>query len=121
VIEFSIPGPLKSEPNQRGGWRTKHFNRTAPARRKAMTLCPAWKLGPLLCVHLVRHGVRELDGDNLQGAFKATRDGIASRLGVDDNSKLIAWTYDQVRCKAGEEHVSVTISTPAERLYFPGG
>jgi hypothetical protein len=86
-----------------------------------MTLCPAWKLGPLLCVHLVRHGVRELDGDNLQGAFKATRDGIASRLGVDDNSKLIAWTYDQVRCKAGEEHVSVTISTPAERLYFPGG
>jgi hypothetical protein len=118
LISFTIPGVLKSEPNQRGGWKTKHFGRTAPARRKAMTLCPVWKLGPLLVVHLVRYGVKELDDDNLQGAFKATRDGIASRLGIDDQSKLITWTYDQKTCAKGEERVEVTMTPRYHQAVF---
>jgi hypothetical protein len=36
-----------------------------------------------------------LDGDNLQSAFKATRDGVADWLGVDDGDPRLDWQYRQ--------------------------
>ena len=51
---------------------------------------------PLPCVvTLTRMSPRLLDDDNLRQAMKATRDGIADWLGVDDRSPLIRWEYDQ--------------------------
>jgi hypothetical protein len=38
---------------------------------------------------------RALDGDNLQSAFKAVRDGVADWLGVDDGHKNLDWQYYQ--------------------------
>jgi hypothetical protein len=40
-----------------------------------------------------------LDGDNLQGALKACRDGVAQWLGVDDADARVTWNYAQRREK----------------------
>jgi hypothetical protein len=49
-------------------------------------------------VTLIRIGPRNLDGDNLQGAFKGTRDGIADWLGVNDGDETkVLWKYAQER------------------------
>jgi hypothetical protein len=109
VITFSIPGRAKSAANLREHWAVK-AKRVQGERRKAMTLCPKWTHGPLLLVTLTRYGVRLLDDDNLRGALKGIRDGIASRLGVDDGSSLVRWEYEQRTCETGKERVEVTIS-----------
>lgn len=46
-------------------------------------------------VWLVRIGVQRLDDDNVAGAFKHVRDGIAQALGVDDGHPLFRWRYRQ--------------------------
>lgn len=51
-----------------------------------------------------------LDGDNLQGALKACRDGVADWLGVDDRDPAVTWQYRQRRSKAGEWVVEVHIA-----------
>ncbi len=50
-----------------------------------------------LTIRLVRVAPRKLDSDNLTRSFKATRDGIADWLGIDDGSELVTWIYDQRR------------------------
>lgn len=108
TVSFTIPGKIDSVANQRLHWAVK-AKKAANNRRKALTLTPQWWSGALLAITLTRHGVRELDDDNLRSAFKATRDGIASRFWVDDRTKLIEWRYAQAKCKAGEECTVVTI------------
>lgn len=108
MIAFTIPGKAKSAANLREHWRVR-ASRVKAERTKAMTLCPKWREGPLLVVTLTRHGVRELDGDNLQSALKGTRDGIAARLQVDDATRLVEWRYRQAQCKTGDECVTVEI------------
>jgi hypothetical protein len=49
-------------------------------------------------VTLERMGVRKLDDDNLRGALKAFRDGVADVLDLDDGDERIEWIYSQ--CKA---------------------
>jgi hypothetical protein len=46
-------------------------------------------------VHLTRIGAGTLDGDGLQAAFKAVRDGVADALGVSDGGPFVRWEYDQ--------------------------
>lgn len=108
MITFSIPGRAKSAANLREHWAVK-AKRVRAERDKALKLCPKWTGEALLEVVLVRHGVRELDGDNLQAALKGIRDGIAARLRVDDGSPLVRWVYFQRTCKADEERVEVDI------------
>ena len=52
-------------------------------------------LGSSLVVLLVRVSPRPLDGDNLQSACKAVRDGIADALGIDDRDPRVSWVYGQ--------------------------
>lgn len=52
-------------------------------------------------IRLTRIAPRALDGDNLQGALKHVRDGVADRIGVDDRDPTVTWLYDQRR---GEPH-----------------
>jgi hypothetical protein len=108
-LRFAIPGRAKSAPNLREHWAAK-ARRVQTERRKAMTLCPRWPGGPLLVVTLCRYGVRQLDSDNLQAALKATRDGIAARLKVDDATPLVDWRYAQAVCRPGEERVEVVVT-----------
>lgn len=59
-------------------------------------------LGPLanrLSVTLTRFAPRAFDSDNVQGAFKSVRDGVADALGVKDDDPRIAWVYKQAKSK----------------------
>ena len=60
-------------------------------------------------ITLTRCAPRRMDGDNWQAAAKATRDGIASALVVDDGDPRIEWRYAQERCRNGEQTVRVAI------------
>jgi hypothetical protein len=48
-------------------------------------------------VTITRIGKRALDSDNLQGACKSIRDGVADALGIDDGDPRIEWRYAQER------------------------
>lgn len=97
MVEYQIPIRLVSVANAREHWAVK-AKRAKCHRRSALVI----KKHRLPCdVHIVRVGKRELDGDNLQSACKALRDGIADRLGVDDADPRVRWTYSQQRGEYG--------------------
>ena len=50
--------------------------------------------GPVT-ITMTRIAPRTLDDDNLASGFKATRDGIADWLGIDDGSKRLRWVCEQ--------------------------
>lgn len=91
-----------SEANQRGHWTAK-ARRAKAQRQAAYAALPAMVATlPLpLVVTLTRCEPRKLDTDNLAGAFKAVRDGVADALGNDDGDPRIEWRYDQRKPERG--------------------
>lgn len=90
----TLPAGTVSESNRRDHWRVR-AKRAKRQRQLARTLCP---LVPLpATVRLVRLSPSALDDDNLRGALKAVRDGVADRLGVDDRDPRVTWEYAQER------------------------
>lgn len=92
--------------------REHHFARASRTKRERQTahwLMLDAKRPPLpVSVRLVRVSPRKFDGDNLQGAFKAIRDGVADAYGIADNDpSLIRFEYDQER--GGPEQYTVRI------------
>lgn len=61
-----------------------------------------------LVVTLTRYG-RRLDDDNLRGALKAVRDGVAEWAGIDDGSERWRWEYAQQKAGKLGERVEVWI------------
>lgn len=59
-------------------------------------------------VTFVRHSPGTMDGDGLQAAFKNLRDGVADKLGVNDNDDRVTWAYAQRRAKRGTHMVTIT-------------
>ena len=106
VISFTIPIKAPSTPNQRLHWAVK-AKQTDSQKRAARASCPVWNSGPLLVVKLTRVSPRALDDDNVRGALKSVRDGIATWLRVDDASPLVRWEYEQSK---GEPCVRVDVS-----------
>lgn len=97
-IEVLVPIRAVSVANTREHWAAKaerakkhrmstHLSLRAEAMLKGTT-------GPLK-VTITRIGKRTLDGDNLQSACKACRDGVSDWLGRDDGDPLIDWQYAQ--------------------------
>lgn len=101
--------PLRTKgPN--GGhehWRVLH-RRRKHERKLAWLLCPDASL-PCV-VTLTRLSAGTLDDDNLRGALKAIRDGVADRLGVDDADPRLRFEYAQERCGRGHYGVRVDIT-----------
>lgn len=109
-VSVVLPIRLESMLNLRLHWGSK--SRKVARQREWALAVPRH---PVPCrVFLTRIAPRELDGDNLQGAFKALRDGIAQRLGVDDRDPRVTWLYAQERGKPREYAVRVTIEGPAD-------
>lgn len=103
-----LPIRIESVANLRESWQARH--RRAKAHRLAALAVPAH---PLPCVvTLTRVGPRALDDDNLQGGFKALRDGVAARLGVDDADPRVTWKYGQRKGKP-KEYAAIVGITPA--------
>lgn len=68
------------------------------ADHRALARMASWKARavPLpIVVTFTRYAPGRLDDDNLRMAFKAMRDGIADRLGLQDNDPRITWAYEQ--------------------------
>lgn len=105
---IELPIRIESCANLREHWR-KTWTRAKAHKRAALAV----PVHPLPCVvTLVRIGPRQLDGDNLQGGFKALRDGIAARLGVDDADPRVRWEYEQEKGKP-KQYAARVIIRPA--------
>lgn len=102
---------LISEANARGA----HWARTRRSKRaRQLVVAALATVKPLSLpaeVWMVRVGPRALDGDNLQSAFKAVRDGVAEAFGADDGPETpLTWRYEQ---RKGGYAVEVTITEGA--------
>ena len=117
VVTIVLPIRTYSELNQRGHW-TKRARRFGEQRFIAKTLArEAFGYYPLShkvpgalskwAVKLVRVSPGTLDDDNLRGALKAVRDGIADALGVDDGGFCVRWEYHQEKGKCHEVRVEI--------------
>ncbi len=94
-FELFLPIATVSTLNQREHW-AKRATRAKSQRQQAYLMTQALKsLRIPAIIKLVRVSPRMLDGDNLQGALKSVRDGIADRIGIDDGDPRISWQYGQ--------------------------
>lgn len=120
MITAILPIRLVSVANIREHW-AKRAKRTSEQRNLVKFALrnqthKAWKDGELkkLLVSITRIAPRELDGDNLQSACKATRDGVADALTVDDRHPDISWEYRQMKGMPKEYAVQIEISDIAD-------
>lgn len=94
--------------NMREHWRSRAA-RAKSQRQSAYILTAALKSLILpATIRLVRVSPRLLDDDNLRGALKSVRDGIADRLGVDDRDPRITWDYGQEKGEPKQKGVRLT-------------
>lgn len=114
-----LPLHTVSESNSRDHWRKK-AKRVKGHRLVAKSKTPEHRL-PCV-VTLTRIAPRALDDDNLRGALKAVRDGVADKLGTDDRDPRIEWRYAQARGKAREYAVRIDLQEPqwTDRSHSPG-
>lgn len=124
-VEFRVTLPVivRSEANSRGAtWhakakRTKTHRMVAAMHVKTFAgLIELVASGRPIVVTFTRikaKGQRDYDDDNIQAAFKATRDGVADALGLNDNDKRITWTYAQERAAPplGRAGIRIEISS----------
>jgi hypothetical protein len=90
--------------------REHHLKRARRVKRERFTARLMTPDHPLPCiVTITRLSPGILDDDNLQGAAKAIRDGIADRLGIDDRDPRVQWRYAQAKCKRGEFGVRIEL------------
>lgn len=115
-LRIVIPIRIESEMNRREHWaaRKKRFDAQRHATWWAWrqeTDRPARDASPTppVEVTLTRIGPRTLDGDNLQGGFKAVRDEVARILGIDDGDPRITWRYGQEKGKPKEYAARIEI------------
>jgi hypothetical protein len=109
AIAVTLPLHIVSEANAREHWRVV-AKRKASHREIARAMLQRYarpNQQPITVV-LTRIGKKTLDGDNLQGGFTATRNGVADWLGIDDGSPLLTWRYAQEKGKQYSAHVAVT-------------
>lgn len=103
-----------SESNTREHWAPK-ASRAKVQRAAATLVTRSTLLCPLpIVVTLTRIAPRALDDDNLRGALKATRDGVADAFGVRDNDPRVTWAYGQRKGAPRAYQVEIAVSGPAD-------
>lgn len=118
MIEWRLPIKTVSESNCQTHWTQKYKRHKAQKKGLSLALNEAWIVPSLPCkVTLIRIAPRNLDGDNLQGAFKHIRDIIADFLipglkpGRADGDPRIHWDYEQERGAAREYAIKILINS----------
>lgn len=116
---ISVYLPLKTVAglNAREHWRKRSARVKTERLTARLALIPYGKptIFPIV-VRMVRLSPGTLDSDNLQGAAKAVRDGVADWLGIPDNDPRIFWQYGQERVSRGTFGVRVEV-LPARMAY----
>ena len=103
-IETFVPGKTESKLNAREHWTKRH--RTARrqrenahwallARRKDIQESDLDDLPITVTLTRVSPNHQRLDDDNLAGALKSIRDGVADWLRIDDKDPRVQWRYAQ--------------------------
>ena len=117
LLEVRLPLHTVSEANRREHWS----KRAKRVREQRGVVCMAFQsaaidraLPPLqriapIEVTLTRVAPRELDDDNLRGALKACRDGVADALKIDDRDPSVRWAYAQERGAVREYAVAIRV------------
>lgn len=111
--DWQIPIRAVSESNAREHW-AKKAKRVKAHRGLALVFMRSHSVRPLRpdekrIVTLVRVAPRPLDDDNLRGAMKATRDGVADAFAIDDRDPRVEWRYEQRRGATRQYHVLVRV------------
>lgn len=113
---YELPIPTRSEANRS---RHEHWavTRKRAAFQRGLTKSLLWL--PLdgtrrsetpVTITLTRISPRRLDTDNLTGALKHVRDGVADALGhPDDSHPRLTWRYAQRRGAKGAYAVEVRV------------
>jgi hypothetical protein len=109
----TLPLRLVSQLNAREHWAKRHKRETEHRKLAMMLVAMAMKAyrpaGPWRVV-ITRIAPRPFDGDNMQGAAKGVRDGVADAFGIDDkDGGQVWWGYDQRRGKPREYAVTITV------------
>lgn len=107
TVRVTLPLKVLNESNQRGHWskgagRTKQARETVSLVLAAHVRAAGSGLRLPVVVTLTRIAPRKLDGDGVVSSLKATRDGVADALGVDDGDERIEWRYEQRRSGPGD-------------------
>lgn len=117
-MKVVIPMKAESTSNLREHPMARH--RRVKPQRDAATLLVKSKVRELgstrLVVLMTRVSPRELDDDNLRGALKSFRDGVARALKVDDKTPLVRWDYAQRQGSEPHQHeveIVLTWEVPA--------
>lgn len=111
VIEREIAIRTVSESNKHEHWRARHKRSVAQHNAIGYTLRPLVHGLQLPAVVLLTRCAPSsgLDDDNLRGALKHCRDGVAKVLGIDDRDPRVRWEYRQERSPKGRYAVRVRI------------
>jgi len=114
-LTIELPLKLGAGLNNRGHWRVA-AQRAKQERSLALRVMGSelrtsgYTLTGPITITLTRISAGTLDDDNLQGACKHVRDGIADAFGVPDNDRRITWRYAQEKCKRGAFGVRVEVA-----------
>ena len=113
-VTLVVPVRVMSEANERVHWavRRRRFAKQAEAVSDAWSESPLTYPSPKCIWHALpvtitlTHVGRQMDTDNLEGAFKGVRDKIADIINLDDADGRVSWHYNQYPGKPG---VRITI------------
>lgn len=121
MISITFDVETVSEANQREHWSKRNRRHRIQKQATIAALLAKGIRGQdllrqhgALSVTLTRQGARQLDDDNLRGAFKAIRDQVATWLGCDDGPKgPVAWAYAQEQRRGPLSRVRIEIAPRA--------
>lgn len=109
MIEFIVPVKTVGGLNAREHWAVRAKRVKVERKATVLSLVSAKRPRMPCVVTMTRLSAGTLDGDNLQGACKAIRDGVADWLGCADNNPNVTWRYAQERTHRGHYGVRVRI------------
>ena len=102
-----------SEANQREHWATKNRRK----KEQQMAFRAYWRLQSVrqrsvnepTAITFTRYSCKELDQDNLAGAFKHVQDQLARELGIDDGDAAVKWKYEQRKIAKRQHYFTIEI------------
>jgi hypothetical protein len=96
VIEIRYPNLVNSPNGPHSHWSVKNRRVRRDREATALMLTQVKRPELPLVVTFVREAPRPLDDDNNVAAFKATRDAVATWLGLpNDRDPRVTWRYAQ--------------------------
>ena len=108
AIDVFVPLKVGAGLNDRLHWRARGAKVKRERTQAFAVLARITKPFPAV-ITLTRVSAGALDDDNLQGAMKAVRDGVADAFHLADNHPGLSWRYAQEKCKHGQFGVRIRI------------